>query len=196
MKIFENFLNFDKILNSFIQESPNSDINLILYVIKFFENLKNEVDLYSEEFVLNQNEDIFKKLDICNREKLLDYIKEKEIECLLNCHLKEDLLQSKLNVVIKQSESLIKELSIDQNIAKTSEDFLRRLQLIIHLSIELRKEIFENNLIFLKKTLPNNCTHITSKLWDCSLLVIEPFCLDDFQIDLLKFEILKEKILF
>ena len=151
MKIFENFLNFDKILNSFIQESPNSDINLILYVIKFFENLKNEVDLYSEEFVLNQNEDIFKKLDICNREKLLDYIKEKEIECLLNCHLKEDLLQSKLNVVIKQSESLIKELSIDQNIAKTSEDFLRRLQLIIHLSIELRKEIFENKGLIIKK---------------------------------------------
>ena len=195
MQSLRAFLCFDKTLISLIEESNDFEINLNLYASRSFENLKNEIDLLTEEAMLNHDDESSgqnSKLNSNrNREEMLKFVDINESECLIRCRQNEELFQLQLDSILKLIKDLIDRFPHEQDDLEEfviGQEYFKKIAEIKRLSLELGKELFNRNYFCLKSV--NTCdlmkASIDSKMKSFKLFVIEPFCMDDIQIDLLK----------
>ena len=162
--MLDNMFDFDKVLSLVYEETNDSNINPVAYVIKKCELLKNEVDLfYTLKCLENrtQSEDIHLKL--------IKEIQNFELKCVENCRKNFYNFQERFKKIVEDWLGILNE--------PTSKDLLNKKIHIRTESIHLRRDIFKLNLIFLNKIGRNEIG---------SLIFIEPFCLDDFQIESIK----------
>ena len=160
----QDLFNFDKVLHLLYSDTNDSRIDPILYALKFCEQAKNEVDLYENTEMIDE-----KSYNPERYLKSINQIDEFERKCIENCRQNFDYFSERLKNII---ESVL-ELSTQPQ-AKYTIDKINQIR---NESIHVRKEIFNQNLIFLDK--------IGNKKIG-SLILIEPFCLDDFQIECIK----------
>ena len=154
---------FDKVLSILYEETNDFEIDPVLYVVKYFESLKNQVDLFKNIQIIN---------GIHSSDKHLDSIKEiekLEAICIENCRKNSQNFKERLKKVIEDTLELT---SKPKSIVSLQRTYLIRLE-----SIQLRKEILKQNLIFLERFDDKEIE---------SLIVIDPFTLDDFQIEFIK----------
>ena len=196
MENLKYFFGFDKTLVSLIEELEDFEINIIVYLARYYQSLKNEIDLnveesliYKELLQVDKNESNLEKIK--NREEILKFVDVTESECLIRCRQNEELFQSKLASISKLIKDLIDKFPSEQDDLEdyvVSQEYLKKICEIKRLSFELRKDLFKRNLLCLKRV--NKCdlvdTSTKSETKDFKLFVIEPFCMDDIQIDLLK----------
>ena len=153
---------FDRVLCS-MNENDESDINPLVYVAKYCELLKNQVDLYES----------MKELDgkYSNDEhiKLINEIEQFEIKCIENCRQNFDHFSERLKIIMQSMYQM-------KNKSRTKRFLEKTFEIRIE-STKLRQDIFKRNLIFLEKVEGKEIG---------SLVFIEPYCLDDFQIETLK----------
>ena len=203
MQSLRAFLCFDKTLISLIEESNDFEINLNLYASRSFENLKNEIDLLTEEAMLNHDDESSgqnSKLNSNrNREEMLKFVDINESECLIRCRQNEELFQLQLDSILKLIKDLIDRFPHEQDDLEEfviGQEYFKKIAEIKRLSLELGKELFNRNYFCLKSV--NTCdlmkASIDSKMKSFKLFVIEPFCMDDIQIDLLKYDSLMSQI--
>ena len=196
MENLNNFFGFDKTLVSLIEELEDFEINIILYLARYYQNLKNEIDLNAEESLIckellqvDKNESNLEQIK--NREEILKFVDIAESECLKRCRQNEELFQSKLDSISKLIKDLIDKFPSEQDDLENyvvSLEYFKKISEIKRLSFELKKDLFKKNLLCLKRV--NKCDQVDtsnkSKTKGFKLFVIEPFCIDDIQIDLLK----------
>ena len=204
MQNLKTYFHFDKALISLIDESNDFEINVILYVARYFKNLKNEIDFYTEESLndkellpLGPNESNLEKNR--NREEMLKFVDINESECLIRCRQNEELFQLQLDSILKLIKDLIDRFPHEQDDLEEfviGQEYFKKIAEIKRLSLELGKELFNRNYFCLKSV--NTCdlmkASIDSKMKSFKLFVIEPFCMDDIQIDLLKYDSLMSQI--
>ena len=162
-----------------MEENGKDEISLEVYVAKFFENLKRDIDLYVEG-VLAQKAD--KKLpnseNELNRELVINFIKDQESEALKKCTENKERLEANLNQIIHER----KELEANKPTQENSDIYNQKLTGIKNLSLEFKREIFNDNLFFIEWVNPKNDLNKRN----ASLIVLKPICLDDFQVQLLR----------
>ena len=161
--MLRSFLNFDKVLSSIYEETSDSEIDPVIYVSKYCELLKNEVDLFENVEISNG------KVNSCRYLNLINQIEQFETKCVQNCRQNCKILEPKLKKILEDVLELSK-------LSKTKETIEKAYE-IRKESTSLRREMFKDNLIFIDR-LGNR------KIG--SLIYIEPFCLDDFQVECIK----------
>ena len=149
-------LDFDIALSEIYHETKSTHIDPIVYLSRHFDLLRNQVDI----FTFNK-----KVIDDYRYLKLIEIIKNHEDECLHNCHRNLEVYQEKLKDIIE------KVIKLNHETQKTKEFVEKRLE-IRKEWIETRQVIFKKNLIFVE--------FIQEKEIG-SLVIVEPFCLDDQQ---------------
>ena len=160
---FRFSLSFDQVLLNLYKEEKCNEINPVLYVVKHFELLKTQVDLY---YTSKNLEDYPVQESYL---KIINQIEEYQAECIQNCYNNLDTIQERFKEIIKETTEIDNYMQQNEYLVKT--------QRIRHESKELRGEIFKRNFIFIDK-LGNKDVG--------SLIIIEPFCLDDSQIYIIK----------
>ena len=137
-----------------------SNIDPYIYISTHFDSLRNQIDIYASEHEITGKEHY----------ELIQIAKEHEDECIQNLDNNFDTFQDKLNLIIEKRKELCKE-------EKETRMFLEKNINIRNEWIEARKEIFKKNLFFIDSfgCKKNGC-----------LIQIEPFCIDDLQIDIIK----------
>ena len=150
----------DKTLSFIYNETNASEIDPIVYVFKFCELLKNEIDIF-EMSKRNQNPDRYLQL--------INQIEEFEAKCVENCRKNFETFRQKL-------EEILKEILALSQYQLTKEAAEKKFE-IIKETVKLRRDIFKKNVFFVDR--------IDDKEIG-SLIFIEPFCIDDFQIECIK----------
>ena len=185
MQAFKKYFNFDQTMGCLIVESDIFEINLIVYITRFFQNIKNEIDLFVEENLTIYENYEAEYFNICinkNREEILEFIDINESECILRCRENRKLYQAKLDSILRLTKQLRGQFPSENFVI--NQEFLKKISEIKKLSIEFRKDLFKRNFIFLKPV-----DNINSKFTSnnkSKFFVIEPFCMDDWQIEFLK----------
>ena len=157
-----NVFSFDNVLSLLYDENKDHVIEPLIYVVKHFEILKNQVDLYFNLEASNG------KCEIEN-DQMIKVIDEFETTCIENCRQNDADFKDRFKHVIEDCLKLYKMPKTKAKIEKT---------LKIRKDMKcLRKDIFKQSLIFLDKI---------GKRKIVSLIFIDPFYLDDFQIQCLR----------
>ena len=176
----QNFKYSDKALNSLIDEFNDYDINLIIYVARYFKDLQHEIDLFAEK---SKTDNRLSKIDIDkinqDREEMINYIDECKTQCLLRCQENQDKFQLKLDFILQ----LFKQPNEQLNSTSFSLSYEQKISELNKLSFELRKDIFKKNLIFLNQSFLDSCNASCKSQTCFKLFIIEPFCMDDIQIE-------------
>ena len=198
MENLKTFIHFDKILINLIEESNDFEINIIMYVTRFFNNLKNEVDLYTEEYLINEetsnitNNFMFDLNEY--RKEMLNFVDISESECILRCRSNEELFQSKLDSVLQLLIMLRDKFPSEKADIENfviSHEYFKCIFQIKEKSLEFKRKLFIKNYFCVEPVNKSNCDNLNMpKMKNFKLFVIEPFCMDDIQIDLLKFALL------
>ena len=177
-----DFLSFDNVLSSFYQ--TGSQIDPYIYLLTHFDLLRNEVDIFALE---NETE---------NHSELIQIIKDYEVECFQNYRNNFQIFDQKFYLIIDKRIELYKE-------PKGTQEYVEKNLQIRKEWIQARKMIFKKNLFFL-----NNSNDSSENFHDKDrysypeiesyksksvqnkkfgfVVLIEPFCLDDLQIDIIK----------
>ena len=155
-------LEFDTALSE-IYDGTNflTEIDPIVYLVRHFDLLRNQVDIFALKSKLIDNDRYL---------NLVDIIKNHENQCVDNCHHNMEVYRGKLKNIIEKVIKLNHETPI-------TKDFVEKRLEIRKEWIETRQEIFNKNLIFIESF---------NKKEIGSLIVVEPLCLDDQQIVIIK----------
>ena len=159
----KELFNFDISLSLIYEETGDSDINPVIYISKYFELLKNQIDLYENNEILNGKNSTEKYTEIFAK------IENYEKVCVENFRNNSENFQKKLKKITNDVLMLENEPKTEYSVEKALN--------IRKESINLRREIFKHNIIFLDKKDEKQVG---------SLIIIDPFCIDDFQIDVIK----------
>ena len=173
VEMSQMFFGFDKVLSLIYEETNDPEINPVIYVIKHCELLKNQID------------STINKKDLKGKNVENDYlvlineINEFQSICVENCR------NNMVNFTTRFKYVIEKALEIKDE--QKSKDSLEKMFDIRNKSLSLRRDIFNKNLIFLEYTKEQkqyDAQKQENNLF--SLVVIEPCCLDDFQIETIK----------
>ena len=149
-------LNFDTALYEIYDETKEIDIDPFIYFTRHFDLLKNQIDIFAQKRKINDEKYL----------KLIETIQDHEKEC------HEKFLQISTIFSEKLKSILVQLNEINKKTSKTK-DFVEKKLSIRKEWIETRKLIFSKNLIFFE--------HFEGRF-----VIIEPLCLDDQQINLIK----------
>ena len=175
-----DFLNFDNVLTSLCGDNSSqsypksakrifsarpmmvnkSNIDPNIYISTHFDLLRNEIDIYASEHEITGTE----------HSELIQITKDHEDECIQNLNNNYEIFEEKLDMIIEKRKELCKE-------EKETRIFLQKNINIRNEWIEARKEIFKKNLFFIDSFGGNK---------KCCLIQIEPFCIDDLQINIIR----------
>ena len=163
--MWHDFVIPDNALEVIYNETNDSEIDPVVYAIQFCALVKNEVDLYENtEMIIQANYNPERYLKLINQ---IDQFRDK---CVENCRKNYEIFGQRLKKILEDSLEI-------STMPKTKETIDKKFK-IRKESIILRREIFDQNLIFLDKLGEKKIG---------SLVFIEPFCLDDFQIECIKY---------
>ena len=151
-------------MSELYKEEISFEIHPIIYIAKHFEIIKNQVDIYFQCKNLKDKGILNKYL------KIIDQLEQLQAVCALNCYRNLDSFKQRL-------KSLLKKVIVASKFHKET-DYLNNIQTIRRESIELRREILKHNFKFIDKM---------DTVDVGSLIVIKPFCLDDYQVKIIKY---------
>ena len=130
----EDIFVFDKVLSLIFEETKESDIDPVVYAVKYCELLKNEVDLYE----ISSGEKKFQ-----NYSNLIEEIDKFQSKCVENCRTNYTILRQNLSNVVRDTLELQKMPKSKEKLEKTYE--------IRKVSIQLRRDVLGDNLVFFDK---------------------------------------------
>ena len=165
------------------EEFNEYEIDPIIYVKKFFERLRFEVDLIIEKKVFSIDKQsrtptrsslIQKEIAFERRNKILKILKDLEEKCVDNCRRNFFRFQENFADFVKKRKYILNEICEDRSI---NEDLIRETNAIL---IDINREMFVDNIVFISEVAEYG------NLFFGSLLIIQPFLFDQFQIKILK----------
>ena len=153
-------LGFDKALYEIYEETNDADIDPFIYLARHFDIIKNQIDIFALTRQINDEKYL----------KLIEAIECHEKECIINCRQNYSIFQHKL-------KSVLWELNVTNKGMPQTKDFVEKRLKIRKEWIETKNLIFRKNVIFVD---------VIDKKDIGSLFIVEPFGIDDQQIDLIK----------